>query len=62
VEERAKTFRKRFDAEAENFMWIIKHGGGMDNIHILQTIRNLHTLYLETAAHEEVARSAAGKT
>jgi hypothetical protein len=61
VEDRALYFKQKFNEEAKNFSWLMEHGGGMDNIHMLDTIRRLHMLYLECAAHEEVAKTASGK-
>jgi hypothetical protein len=50
-----------FDKNAELFIHLIKHGGGIYNIHMLDVIRNLQISYLKIAAHTQAVEHAKGK-
>lgn len=48
---------RQFKETSDRFIWQTQQGGGINNIHILDTIRALNFLYTEIAAHRDVLRS-----
>ncbi len=58
---RLDTLQKQFIEASKQFVWITSTGGGAKNIHMLDTIKNLHLLYLDIAAHSDALRSIEGK-
>ena len=54
-----ESYERDFAAKAEMFQSIMAHGGGLTSPFVLETLRDLHMLYLLIAAHREVERSAA---
>ncbi len=51
---------KAFNQQADNFLWMMKDGGGIKNIHMLETLRELEWLYLKGAAYGRAAEDAKG--
>lgn len=43
--------KKSFDHNAEQLIWQLKHGGGLKNIHLIDTIRALEASYLVCCAY-----------
>jgi hypothetical protein len=48
---------RQFKETSDRFIWQTQQGGGINNIHMLDTIRALQFLYLEIAAHRDALRS-----
>ena len=46
-----KNAEKEFNAKADEFVHIMKNGGGVYNIHMLDSIRDLQWLYNKLAAY-----------
>lgn len=49
-----------FHGEAANFMHIMTNGGGLKNMGMSDTLRNLTILYMQIAAHLDAARDVNG--
>jgi hypothetical protein len=54
---RLDTLKKEFEEKSREFIWQTQHGGGIQNIHMLHTIRDLNFLYTDIAAHIDALRS-----
>lgn len=54
---RLDNLKKDFEKKSEEFIWQTQHGGGINNIHMLYTIRDLNSLYTNIAAHVDALRS-----
>lgn len=54
---RKEVLEAQFNENAKQFSWIMEHGGGMKNIHMLDIIRRLNFLYTDIAAHTDALRA-----
>lgn len=54
---RLGVLEKEFEEASKNFIWQTQQGGGIKNIHMLDTIRRLNFLYTDIAAHYDAIRS-----
>ncbi len=54
---RLECLEKEFEEASKNFIWQTQQGGGLKNIHMLDTIRRLNFLYTDIAAHRDALRS-----
>jgi hypothetical protein len=54
---RLERLENQFKEASDKFIWQTQQGGGIDNIHMLDTIRALNNLYLDIAAHRDALRS-----
>lgn len=57
VKFRLDSLERQFKETSDRFIWQIQQGGGINNIHMLDTIRALNFLYAEIAAHRDALRS-----
>lgn len=48
---------RQFKTTSERFIWQTQQGGGISNIHMLDTIRELNVLYTDIAVHRDALRS-----
>jgi len=53
---RKDNLKKEFDACSKILIWQLTKGGGMNNIHILYTIRELESLYRDIGAYQSTLR------
>lgn len=54
---RLESLERLFKEKSDQFIWQTQQGGGIKNIHMLDTIRDLQMLYLQIAAHHDALRS-----
>lgn len=54
---RLETLQNQFKDASTRFVWQSQQGGGIHNIHMLDTIRELNSLYTQIAAHLDALRS-----
>jgi hypothetical protein len=54
---RLERLEAQFKEVSERFIWQTQHGGGINNIHMLDSIRQLNFLYTNIAAHHDALRS-----
>ena len=48
--------QESFHTEAAKFAHIMNNGGGLNNLTLHDTIKNIHLIYLNIAAHLDAAR------
>lgn len=51
---------REFVKETETLAWTMKHGGGIEHIHMADCLRNMVILYERIAAHREALIHAKG--
>jgi hypothetical protein len=54
---RKECLEKEFEECSKRLIWQLTQGGGLKNIHILNTIRELDSLYRDVAVHSDALRS-----
>lgn len=54
---RKDCLEKEFEECSKRLIWQLTEGGGMKNIHILHTIRELDSLYRDIGSHNDALRS-----
>jgi hypothetical protein len=58
VEAQAKHQEEAFNKLSKDLIWQLTIGGGISNVHILDTLRQLEWLYLTCAAYRAAAKDA----
>lgn len=57
IQNRLESLERRFKETSDNFIWQTQQGGGINNIHMMDTINSLKFLYTDIAAHRDALRS-----
>lgn len=57
VEQRLDQLHGAFEKQAGQFRHLMEHGGGVNNVWMLDTLRSLQMLYLQISAHHDARRS-----
>ena len=57
IKYRLEGLERQFKEMSDKFIWQTQQGGGIQNIHMLDTIRALNFLYTDIAAHRDALRS-----